>query len=136
MIADHWQLVTELVADIDHSSSNWDEMKIYIDDVNIQSSPLSITPQNGILAGNYSDTLSVSFDATSLFYNEDYFANIVVSSNDPYNPSMSIPYSLHIEGIVPPIMNVDISSIHEVIDKGSCQTGNERKTEYDYGVSS
>jgi len=56
---------------------------------------LSFSPASGSVNGGYSETIDVTFDATDLDIG-DYFAELTISSNDPDEPSINVPCTLHV----------------------------------------
>jgi hypothetical protein len=63
---------------------------------------LSAAPTSGTVDPGNSDDITVTFDATGLSDTDGtYDANIVVFSNDPENPSITVPVILHV-GTTPP----------------------------------
>ncbi|MCH8070182.1 MAG: hypothetical protein IID16_13090 [Candidatus Marinimicrobia bacterium] len=59
---------------------------------------LKLSSEDGVISAGSQKDITVTFDATDLF-GGDYFANILVVSNDPANPEMSIPAHLSVTGI-------------------------------------
>ena len=64
---------------------------------NAPVSPLWLTtdPDSGIVIPSSSVDININFDATGLA-GGDYEANIIISSNDPINPEVSVPVNLHV----------------------------------------
>ena len=58
---------------------------------------LAVTPLTGTVFPNESIELDVEFDATNLFGGE-YTADILVGSNDPENPTVTVPVTLQVTG--------------------------------------
>lgn len=73
-------------ADLDYSSS-----------IQYQGGPgtgwLSVKPTSGVVAPEGSALLNVVMDATGLA-EDDYWADIVLATNDPANPTLTIPVSM------------------------------------------
>ncbi|MFZ0389359.1 MAG: choice-of-anchor D domain-containing protein, partial [Calditrichia bacterium] len=63
---------------------------------------ISVTPDTGVVAPGNSMDLSVTFDPAGLL-GGDYFADIVVSSNDPVNPEVRV--GAHMQVIGTPVIN-------------------------------
>ncbi len=59
---------------------------------------LTVAPESGSVAPGESATATVSFDATGLL-GGDYGSTIVITSNDPLQPTVSVPVSLHVTGV-------------------------------------
>ncbi|UCH63417.1 MAG: M6 family metalloprotease domain-containing protein [Fidelibacterota bacterium] len=78
---------------------------------------LALQPESGILAPGNSLDILVTFDATDL-YGGDYAADIMVSSNDPVNPEVRIPATLHVTADVP-----DITVSSDTLDYGTVFIG-------------
>lgn len=72
---------------------------------------LSANPVSGIIPGNSSLAIEVTFDATGLS-GGDYDANMVISNNDPDEPEVGVPAFLQVTGAP------DISVSEEVLDYG------------------
>ncbi|MFQ6608307.1 MAG: choice-of-anchor D domain-containing protein [Fidelibacterota bacterium] len=70
---------------------------------------LSLDQESGVLPIGESIEVEVAFDAAGLF-GGDYFADIVVSSNDPAYPEVRIPVNLNVTGVP------DIAITDEVVD--------------------
>jgi len=58
---------------------------------------LSVAPESGAAATGETDSITVTFDAASLGTG-DYNADVVVTSNDPATPVVTIPTLLHVAG--------------------------------------
>ncbi len=86
--------------------------------VRISTAPtwLVVTPEAGILLPGETQDLEVLFDATDLI-DGDYEAEIHVDSNDPDEPRVTVPASLHVEGF--PLITVSA----ELLDFGTVYTG-------------
>jgi hypothetical protein len=77
---------------------------------------LSVAPDSGVVpAGGYLD-IDVTFDATGL-YGGEYDAQIVVASNDPDEPEVTVPVHLHVTGVA------DIEVTPGALDYGSVYVG-------------
>jgi hypothetical protein len=63
---------------------------------------LTISPTSGIVDPHDSFNATVTFDTRTL-YEGIYTGNINLASNDPLNPSIDIPVSLHVSSQPPPI---------------------------------
>jgi PKD repeat protein len=60
---------------------------------------LTEVPTNGVLAPDLCEVVEVTFDATGMMPGE-YLADLVISSNDPVTPAVTLPVSLTV--LVPP----------------------------------
>ncbi|NOX48763.1 MAG: hypothetical protein GXO89_17475 [Chlorobi bacterium] len=60
---------------------------------------LSISPISGTIAGSGNTLIGLSFNSTDLAEG-DYQANIVINSNDPDEPQLSIPVTMHVTNTV------------------------------------
>ncbi|MFH1374103.1 MAG: choice-of-anchor D domain-containing protein [bacterium] len=58
---------------------------------------VSASPTSGTVVQDSSMTIAIKFDATDL-YECDYFADIIISSNDPDEPTVTVPVHLHVTG--------------------------------------
>ncbi len=58
-----------------------------------QGNWLSLDPNSGTIPAESSETIAVTFDATSLTTG-DYAANIIITSNDPDSPMLVVPVTL------------------------------------------
>jgi hypothetical protein len=58
---------------------------------------LSTDPTSDTIQAGDSSIIEVTFDAND-FYGGDYFADIIVSSNDPDKPELVVPAHLHVTG--------------------------------------
>jgi len=58
---------------------------------------LSMNPNSGVISTGDSMEIEVTFDATGM-YGGDYNANILISSNDPDEPVVTVPAYLHVTG--------------------------------------
>ncbi|UCD16839.1 MAG: M20/M25/M40 family metallo-hydrolase [Candidatus Zixiibacteriota bacterium] len=77
---------------------------------------LSVLPEEGILPADNSLDIEVSFNASRLV-TAYYDADIVIASNDPINPEISIPAHLHVSGIA----DIDLSD--DLFDFGTVFIG-------------
>jgi len=59
---------------------------------------LSAEPDTGAVSPGSSQDVAVTFDASDLLLGGDYFADIVITSNDPYDPEIRVPAQLHVTG--------------------------------------
>jgi len=76
---------------------------------------LSVYPTSGTVLPENSDALDVMFDATGLDVGTTYYADIIVYSNDPITPVVTIPVSLEVLGEEPaPTLVSAIPGIEEV----------------------
>ncbi|MFH1219249.1 MAG: choice-of-anchor D domain-containing protein [Candidatus Eisenbacteria bacterium] len=64
---------------------------------------LSVVPDTGTVGAGGSADVEARFDATGM-YGGDYTADIVVMNNDPSDPEVRVPVSLHVTGV--PDINV------------------------------
>jgi len=60
---------------------------------------LTTAPTNGTTAVGLSTPISVLFDAAGLAIG-DYTANLLIASNDPANPTVTVPVTLHVADFV------------------------------------
>lgn len=60
---------------------------------------LTADPVSGIIPAGASLDITVTFDATGLF-GGDYYANIIISSNDPIHPEVIVPAQLTVDSTV------------------------------------
>jgi len=58
---------------------------------------LSVEPVSGVVPSGGSIDLAATFDATGM-YGGDYLASVDILSNDPDEPTVSVPASLHVTG--------------------------------------
>jgi hypothetical protein len=77
---------------------------------------LVIDPDSGMVPSGSSVDLQVTFDATDL-ESDDYLADVLIASNDPDQPEVSLPAHLHVIG-VPRIALSDT-----LLDFGVCYLG-------------
>jgi hypothetical protein len=71
---------------------------------------LTVSPNSGVIpAGGYAD-LSVGFDATGLA-DGDYSGAVRIASNDPTDPSIDVPATLHV-GVVAAQFNLDPNTLN------------------------
>ncbi len=80
---------------------------------------LSAAPTSGTIPAGSSLDVEVTFDATGLF-GGDYYANILVSSNDPDEPQDTTPAHLHVTGAP------DIALSDDSLDYGNLFVGGSR----------
>ncbi len=73
---------------------------------------LVLDTMSGTIPPGDSVNIEVTFDATDL-YGGDYFANIIITSNDPDEPEVIIPAHLHVTGVP------DIAVSDDTLDYGS-----------------
>jgi hypothetical protein len=59
---------------------------------------LSVDPISGTIPSADSVLVEVTFDANNL-YGGDYFADIIITSNDPDEPELVVPAHLHVTGV-------------------------------------
>ncbi len=72
--------------------------KIYLVDDGIDESAwLRVDPNECIIPGGDSSSITVTFDATGLI-GADYKGRVVIGSNDPANPEIEVPVRLHVTG--------------------------------------
>ena len=77
-------------------STSWGEVEDYTVIVNSDFVDwLTIDPMNGSVSGSGSANIDFTFDATDLDEG-DYFADVTVESNDPDQPSIIVPCTLHV----------------------------------------
>jgi hypothetical protein len=75
---------------------SWGEVEDYTVIVNAPSySWLTVSPTSGTVAGQGSTPVSLTFNSDGL-EEGDYFANVKINSNDPYEPMVTIPCTLHV----------------------------------------
>jgi len=74
----------------------------------IRGSWLTYSPRSGTISAGNSMNIEVTFDATGL-NGGDYNANIMISSNDPDEPKVTVPAHLHVTGA--PDIAVDPDSL-------------------------
>jgi hypothetical protein len=67
---------------------------------------LTVAPATGIVPAGSSMVVDVEFDATDMF-GGDYYADIVVASNDPVTPEIVVPAHLHVTGAPDIAISVD-----------------------------
>ena len=67
----------------------------------------TVSPSNGSITAEGSDVLTVDVDATGLG-DGIYTADLVVTTNDPNNPSVTIPITLTVEGGTPGVLAVAV----------------------------
>ncbi|MCI0452491.1 MAG: choice-of-anchor D domain-containing protein, partial [Candidatus Latescibacteria bacterium] len=58
---------------------------------------IQVEPSDGVVAPGNAMDVAVLFDAAGL-YGGDYAANLLVANNDPLNPLVTVPASLHVTG--------------------------------------
>lgn len=58
---------------------------------------LAVAPDSGTISASGSVAVDVTFDATGM-YGGDYDANVVIASNDPLHPQVSVPAHLRVTG--------------------------------------
>jgi len=77
---------------------------------------LSADPNSGTIPAGMMANVTITFDATGLFGGE-YNANIIVSSNDPDEPEVTVPTFLHVTGAP------DIAVSDDSLDFGNAFVG-------------
>jgi hypothetical protein len=77
---------------------------------------LSIDPTSGTIPSADSTLVEVTFDATNRF-GGNYFADIIITSNDPDETELKVPVHLHVTGVP------DISVWEENLDFGTVFNG-------------
>ena len=78
---------------------------------------LTAEPMEGTIEPGGSMDIDVTFDATELLGNIDYFANIHVESNDPFTPVHTVPVTLSVTG------DAEIAVSDDELDFGSIIEG-------------
>ncbi|HHN48640.1 MAG TPA: T9SS type A sorting domain-containing protein [Bacteroidales bacterium] len=80
---------------------------------------LNVSPVSGIVPGSSSTMLDVVFNATSLDLGV-FNANILISSNDPDNPVVTVPVQLDVTGApTQPTIEVDPEELFEELQLGT-----------------
>jgi hypothetical protein len=74
------------------SQAWWDEIMIATEEF---PKWVSVDSTSGTISSGDSNRIEVTFDATDLEIG-NYYANIIISSNDPSNPEVRIPAHLHV----------------------------------------
>jgi len=88
----------------------------------VPGSWLTADPLSGSLNANESITIDVTFDSDGLA-DGDYTGGIEFTSNDPDNPVVDVPVSLHVGGGLGPVINVDpVSVMQNVAVGGTAQS--------------
>jgi len=77
---------------------------------------LSVDPFSGTIPSADSVLVEITFDATNL-YGGNYFADIIITSNDPDEPRVRVPAHLHVTGVP------DISVSEDTLNYGIVFTG-------------
>jgi PKD repeat protein len=88
------------------------DFSIQIDYANPETGWLTVNPANGNVSPTLSQQLNVTFDASGLMAGI-YTANILVSSNDPDSPQVTLPVSLDIEAALIADFTANVTSIYE-----------------------
>ncbi len=69
---------------------------------------LTVSPLTGTIAGQGTSPITLTFDSEGLAEG-DYFANVKISSNDPDEPLVTVPCTLHVANQ----LNVDLTAMLE-----------------------
>ena len=80
---------------------------------------MTLSPDQGVTAGNSSETISVDVDASGLI-NGKYYASTVFYSNDDSNPAAKVDFTINVTGHQP------VLSSEELVDLGSTFVGVSR----------
>jgi len=72
---------------------------------------ISLDPTSGTIPSVDSSLIEITFDATNL-YGGNYFADIIITSNDPDESELVVPVHLHVTGVP------DISVSEDTLDYG------------------
>jgi subtilisin family serine protease len=74
---------------------------------------LSVTPTEIKIPPQESVSVEVTYDAINQAVG-DYTANIIIASNDPVNPEVTVPATLHVDPAPPPVLRVEPTSLPPV----------------------
>lgn len=69
---------------------------------------VTVAPTSGSVGPNSSTNLTLSFDSNGLTTNGTYTADLVIASNDPTNPSISVPITLVVASALGQMAQVSI----------------------------
>lgn len=92
---------------------------VWVDSIPLSLSWFSIYPESGIVPADSSMSVEVTMDAFGL-PGGDYNDNILIISNDPNQPEITIPIHLHVTSAP------DIHVSEDTLDFGIVQIGNSR----------
>lgn len=80
---------------------------------------LSVSPDNGVVAGSSSDSVSVDIDATGLAQGQ-YVADVCIQTNDPENPTLVVPVTLEVVAQADlPVVDVSTASVDLTAELGN-----------------
>jgi hypothetical protein len=74
---------------------------------------LSINPDSGVCSPNSFIKMEVLLDATELD-SGDFYGSLIIDSNDPVNPSISIPVHLKVEAVVGVDNELNVPNVYEL----------------------
>ncbi|MEN8221012.1 MAG: hypothetical protein ABFS56_32600, partial [Pseudomonadota bacterium] len=83
----------------------------------LNASWLTPKPISGAIPAGGSQEITLTYDAREQAVG-DYDANIILTSNDPENPEVTVPATLHVEPRLPGVMVPSLSAIEETLREG------------------